>query len=115
MAGVVEVAAANNKAAITLMAIGSVSPHRTDQRGGRAVILHGVQAEAPDDIVVGLRHIKLGVAVFIVAMALAAGRLAATVAIGNQIGLAVVGIDAGADPGCRGSCRTRRALMRAAA
>src|SRR4029079_13030940 len=70
---------------------------------------------APDDVVVGLRHIKLGVAVLIVAMALAAGRLAATVAIGDQVGFAVIGIDASPHPGGGRSGGACRALMRAAA
>jgi len=39
------------------------SLHGTNQGRGGAVILHIVQAKAPDDVVVGLRHIKLGVAV----------------------------------------------------
>src|ERR1700744_475015 len=91
------------------------SPHKADQRGGGTVILHVVQTEAPNDIVVGLRHIKLGVAVLIVAMALAASGLAAAIAIGDQVGLVVIGIDAGANPRCRRGDRASRALMRAAA
>src|ERR1700742_4189514 len=91
------------------------SPHRADQRGGGTVILHVVQTEAPDDVVVGLRHIKLGVTVLVVAMALAAGRLAAAIAIGDQVSLVVIRIDAGAHPRCRRGDRAGRALMRAAA
>jgi len=69
---------------------------------------HIVETEAPDNVVVGLRHVKLGVAILIVAMALATAGFAAAVAIGDQIGLVVVGIDAGADPRggrSRGPCR----------
>src|ERR1700722_20242698 len=106
MAGADDTAAANSMAAIMPMAAQPVSPYRTDQRGGGAVVLHVVETKAPDDVVVGLRHVELGIAILIVAMTLAAGRLAATIAIGDQVGLVVVGIDAGADPG---GCRGRRA------
>src|SRR5882757_1203841 len=73
------------------------------------MILHIVETEAPDDVVVGLRHVKLGVAILIVAMALAATGFAAAVAIRDQIGLVVVGIETGAHPrggGRRGACWT---------
>src|ERR1044071_5902128 len=79
------------------------------------MILHVVQTEAPDDVIVGLRYIKLGIAVLVVAMTLAATRLAAAIAIGDQIGLVVIGIDASSHPGGGGGSRARRTLMRAAA
>jgi len=53
------------------------------------VILHIVETEAPDDVVVGLRHIKLCVAVLIVATALAAAGFAA--AITESISMGAVG------------------------
>src|SRR6202012_2869696 len=92
-----------------------VSLNLADQGRGGAVILHIVQAEAPDDVVVGLGHVKLGIAILIVAMALAAIGFAAAIAIGDQIGLVVIGIDAGADPGGGGRGRARRTGVRAAA
>src|SRR6202012_5365997 len=93
----------------------NISLNLPDQGRGGAVILHIVQAEAPDDVVVGLGHVELGIAIFVVAMALAAGRLAATVAIGDQIGLVVVRIDASSDPGGGRSRRARGTRMRTTA
>ena len=79
------------------------------------MVLHIVQAEAPDDIVVGLGHVELGVAVLVVAVALAAARLAAAIAVGDQISLVVIGIDAGADPAGGRGRRAGRTGVRAAA
>src|SRR5215469_6498354 len=73
----------------------SVSLHGTNQCRRGTMILHILETETPDDVVVRLRHIELGIAVLVVTMTLTAGRLAAAIAIGNQIGLVVVGIDAG--------------------
>ena len=62
------------------------------------MILHAARTEAPDDIVVELRQIQLRLAIDIVAIALTAGGLPATVAIGDHVGLAVIGIDARSHP-----------------
>lgn len=62
------------------------------------MILHIIQSKAPDDIIIGLGHVKLCVAILIVAMALATGGLSATIAVSNQIGLLVVRIKTGSNP-----------------
>ena len=73
----------------------------------RAVVHHARGTKAPHDVVVHLRAILRHIAFLTQAGAPAAGILAAAISIGDQVGLAVIRVDAGADPG-GGRWRTAR-------
>src|SRR5580704_13518175 len=92
------------------------SPVRqAQQRGGGAMIGCRRFAEAPDDVVVERRAVGRQFSIAAIAEAGLAGRadgLPAAVAIGDDVGAAVFGIDAGADPGDGGRLRTGGAGVR---
>ena len=73
------------------------------------MVFHVLYAETPDDVVVELLDIQLGFAVLSVAIAVVGKRFATAIAIGDQIGLAIIGIDAGANPRYRRWLGARRA------
>lgn len=91
-----------------------VGLRRADHDRGGAVVFHAACTEAPDHVVVELWQIDLRFTVGVIAPALAASRLAAAIAIGNHVGLAVFRIDARPDPRYRRRFRTCRARMNAA-